>query len=37
MEFTTVIADKAFATENSNDRQTLIDMGVETLYKMLRA
>jgi AcrR family transcriptional regulator len=37
MEFTTVIADKAFVTENSNDRQTLIEMGVETLYKMLRA
>ncbi len=36
MEFTTVIADKAFINENSIDRQTLIDMGVETLYKMLK-
>lgn len=37
MEFTTVIADKAFANENFINRQTLIDMGVETLYKMLKA
>lgn len=37
MEFTSVIADKVFINENSIDGQTLIDMGVETLYKMLKA
>jgi AcrR family transcriptional regulator len=37
IEFTSALVDRIVFKDNSINRQRLIDMGVETLYKMVRA